>query len=262
MSSKNTHLFGHSKRLYFRTFSRKECLFVFFNSIILVSTIIVAAIDIKYGTSGGQDGASVNGWDFFRPFTMDSNILMAIAATIALIKILRHNVIITQKDGALFAKPFGARFTNFFFLSVVSIDLTFVVVALFLAPLRLMHGQNGASMFMGDMFFFHLINPIAATCALFLLNGATINRTSEFLCYLPMATYSIIYIVHIFIVGDWEDFYNFTFGGNPLLSAVSVLMNILAVYCIIKILTRIYDDRKVANTNKYPCCSHEHRQPR
>ena len=247
--SKKFYTSGRLKRPYSKNPQKKESLFILFNLIILVSTIVVAAIDIKYGTSGGQDGASVSGWDFLRPFTIDSNILMAIAAAIALIKTLRHSIVTARKNNASFMRPFGTKFTNFYFLSVVSIDLTFVVVTLFLAPLRLMHGQNGASMFMGDMFFFHLINPIAATCALFLFNGVAVDKLSGLLCYLPMAIYSTVYGVHVLFIGDWEDFYNFTFGGDPLLSTMSVFANIFTIYCIVKILARLYDGRIIDTTN-------------
>ncbi len=259
--SKKFYTSGRLKRPYFKTPQKKESLFILFNLIILVSTIVVAAIDIKYGTSDGQDGASVSGWDFLRPFTIDSNILMAIAAAIALIKTLRHSIVTARKNNASFMRPFGTKFTNFYFLSVVSIDLTFVVVTLFLAPLRLMHGQNGASMFMGDMLFFHLINPIAATCALFLFNGAAVNRLSELLCYLPMAIYSTVYGVHVLFIGDWEDFYNFTFDGDPFLSTISVFANILIIHYITRTLARFYSRRMVDSTS-HPYQDLKYKQPR
>ncbi len=212
------------------------------NLIILISTTIITIIDINYGTSGGQDGASVSGWDYFRPFTIDSNILMAIAAALALIKLMRHHIKI-KKSGETtpYARTFGSKFTNFYFLSVVSICLTFAVVLLFLAPLRLMRGQDGASMFMGDMFFFHLVNPIAAICALLFFDGVRVNKISELLCYIPTTIYSLVYGMHVLVLGDWEDFYSFTFGGNIMLSFVTILMNVFIVYILIKTLSNLYD---------------------
>ena len=241
--SKKFNTVRRVKRPYFNTPSRKEPFFVILNLIILISTIIITIIDIRYGTSGGQDGASVSGWDYFRPFTIDSNILMATAAALALIKIIKQHITTKQKEPAPFSKTFGPKFTNFYFLSVVSISLTFVVVALFLAPLRFMHGQDGLSMFMGDMFFFHLINPIAAVCALLFFDGVAVSRVGKALCCAPMALYSTVYGFHVLVLGDWEDFYNFTFGGNLLLTAASVLVNVFIVYILIKLLSCVYDRR-------------------
>lgn len=241
--SKEDNTIGRAKRPYFKTPSRKEPFFVILNLIILISTIVITIIDIRYGTSGGQDGASVSGWDYFRPFTTDSNILMAIAAALALIKIVKRHIANKQNEPTPFSKTFGPKFSNFYFLSVVSISLTFVVVALFLAPLRFMRGQDGISMFMGDMFFFHLINPIAAVCALLFLDGVAISRIGKVLCCVPMALYSAVYGFHVLILGDWEDFYNFTLGGNLLLTMASVLVNMFIICILIKLLARIYDKR-------------------
>ena len=122
--SKEDNTIGRAKRPYFKTPSRKEPFFVILNLIILISTIIITIIDIRYGTSGGQDGASVSGWDYFRPFTTDSNILMAIAAALALIRIVKRHITNKQNEPTPFSKTFGPKFSNFYFLWTMTFTFT------------------------------------------------------------------------------------------------------------------------------------------
>ena len=222
---------------------RRELLFVIFNLIIVISTIIITIIDIIYGTSGGQNGFNIQGWNYFMPFTINSNILMAIAATIALTKLFRHN-----RRARYLADPhtkiYGRKLTNFYYMAAVSLNLTAVTVAFFLAPLRFVNGENGFSMFMNDMFFFHLINPaLAVYSLLYLFDGTKINQTSRLLCFIPPTLYSLVYGTHVLILHDWQDFYNFTFGGNYALTVVGILANTTAIYVIATLFANAYNNR-------------------
>ena len=219
--------------------AKKLKLFIVFNFIIVISTIIITIIDVIHGTNGGQTNFNVQGWNYFMPFTINSNVLMAIASAIALVKIFRHR---SQSPDDI--KIYSRKFTNFYYMAAVSLNLTAATVALFLAPLRFIEGENGFTMFMNDMFFFHLVNPILATYSLlFLLNGARINKTSRLLCFIPPVIYSAVYSTHVLILHDWSDFYNFTFGGNYLLAMVSASANIAAIYVIATIIAKSYNDR-------------------
>lgn len=217
---------------------KKLKLFIIFNLIIIISTIIITVIDIIYGTNGGQTNFVVQGWNYFMPFTVNSNVLMSIASTIALVKLFRH------RDQISNSKIYDRKFTNFYYMAAVSLNLTAITVMLFLAPLRFIEGENGLTMFMNDMFFFHLINPILATYSLlFLLKGAKINKTSRLLCFIPPIAYAAVYSIHVLILRDWSDFYNFTFGGNYLLAIVSDLANLAAIYIIATLIARSYNER-------------------
>ena len=221
----------------------RESLFVAFNLIVLISTIIITIIDIIYGTNGGQKGFIVQGWNYFMPFTINSNILMAIAALIALIKQLRFN----RKARFLSdtsATPFGRKFTNYYYMAAVSLNLTAVTVAFFLVPLRFIDGENGFSMFMNDMFFFHFVNPVLAVYSLlYLFDGVRLNPTSRLLCFVPPMLYSVVYSTHVLILKDWEDFYNYTFGGNYALATLAALVNSVVIYIIATLFANAYNKR-------------------
>lgn len=242
-TGKNHYLKKHNWRYRLTHPFHKERWFVFFNLIIVISTVIISVIDFIYGTSGGQNGFSVQGWNYFMPFTIISNILMAIASAIALIKLIRHNYqarYLANKN----TKVFDRRFTNFYYMASVSLNLTAVTVALFLAPFRFINGEDGLSMFLNDMFFFHFINPILASYSiLYLFSGDRINQTSRLLCFIPPSFYSVVYVTHVLIIHDWSDFYNFTFGGNYALAVVSAVVNIAAIYTIATLFANVYNRR-------------------
>ena len=221
----------------------KESLFVAFNLVIVISTIIITIVDIIYGTNGGQSGFLVQGWNYFVPFTINSNILMAIASSIVLVKLLRYH-----RRARYFSSDqkaiHGRKITNYYYMSVVSLNLTAVTVTLFLAPLSFIKEENGFNMFLGDMFFFHLVNPILATYSLlYLYEGTRLSQSSRLLCFVPPLFYSLVYSTHVLILRDWEDFYNFTFDGNYLLATLSATANIIAIYTIATLFANAYNKR-------------------
>lgn len=213
-------------------------LFIILNLTLVISTIIIAILDIIYGTNGGQGNFIVQGWNYFMPFTINSNVLMAIAASIALAKIWR------QRSNTDDEKLFGRRLTNFYYMATVSLNLVAVTVAFFLAPARFVGGENGLTMFMNDMFFFHLVNPAISTYSLLcLFDGARINKTSRLLCFIPPALYGSVYATHVLILHDWSDFYNFTFGGNYILATVAALAITAVIYMISALFANAYNRR-------------------
>lgn len=99
----------------------KTKLFVVFNLIIAISTIIITIFDIIYGTANGQSKMIIQGWNYFIPFTINSNILMAIASIIALVKLYHYR---HSPDNNLDDFSYGHKFTNYYFMATVSLNLT------------------------------------------------------------------------------------------------------------------------------------------
>ncbi|MBR2710335.1 hypothetical protein IKF02_01740 [Candidatus Saccharibacteria bacterium] len=197
--------------------TKKLRLFTIFNLIILVSTTTISIYGFIYGAGGGQNGTDMIGWNYFAPFTADSNILMAAISAFALLQILRHH----RKTKPLFS---GAL-TNLYLMTTVSLTLTFLVVTFFLIPLRFSRGENGLAMYADDMFFFHLLNPILAICSfVFLLDGAKIDRKGKLFTLIPPLIYALVYGLHVLVFKDWIDFYNFTSGGSYLASFITLLI--------------------------------------
>lgn len=98
-------------------------------------------------------------------------------------------------------------------VSSTAVGLTFIVVAIFLAPLFEISGAGYFAMFSGDMFFFHLLNPMLAMTVCILISGRRFTLTDSILSMIPAAVYGTIYCIMV-VSGKWSDFYYFTFGGN------------------------------------------------
>ncbi|MDO4508232.1 MAG: hypothetical protein Q4B65_02520 [Candidatus Saccharibacteria bacterium] len=79
-------------------------------------------------------------------------------------------------------------------------------------------------MLLGPMFFFHFLNPILAAInfIFFLPKAKKLTQKSHFLPILPLALYGVFYFVAVFL-NLFPDFYQLTFGGNYLITILSIL---------------------------------------
>lgn len=190
--------------------STKQLIAITLNFIIVCSTILIAIMGVQYGAGGGQVGEDMVGWGYFKPFTIDSNILMAIAALLMMIFQIREYC-----DEKLEPSKWLKRF---YLMGATSVALTFVTVVCFLMPGFLVQGLDVKLLFTDDMLFFHVLNPILAIIStIFLLKGGRFRLRDRFWALVPCFIYSIIYMIHVVFVGDWEDFYGFTFGRQDFL---------------------------------------------
>ena len=219
----------------------KKKLFIIFNLIIFISTVVISVYDFIYGAGGGQNGSGMIGWNYFAPFTVDSNILMAIVSGFTLLQTFRRHRKIKN------APTFSRALTNSYLMAATSLMLTFLVVTFFLIPLRFSHGENGLAMYADDMFFFHLLNPILAVCSfIFLLDGTKIGQSGKLLALVPPLIYALVYGLHVLIFKDWIDFYNFTSGGSYLVSFTTLLTVCITTYFVATAL--VYLHRKATSS--------------
>ncbi len=148
----------------------------------------------------------------FRFFTMDSNIFAAISCLIMLIfgaKIL-SNPEYELPQWAVLLK----------FIGTIAVLITFIVTLIYLTP-----AVGVAKLYTGPNFFLHLVVPLIClfTC-LFFDSSRTISSKASFLGVIPMAIYSVVYLVMVVVVGEgrggWEDFYGFNRSGLFVVSIV------------------------------------------
>ena len=201
------------------------------NGVILLSVAIIAAIGMCQGAGEGQVGSAVIGLGYLKPYTMDSNLLAGISSLIIVICTVRN--LVAGKD----TTPNWA--VTFSLMASACLLLTMVVAACFLAPMRVMMGQSYFSMFSGDMFFFHFLNPILSAFSFtVLLRTRCYCRRDCLWGMIPTIIYSFVYLAMVVFLHRWEDFYNFTFGGRyqfvPLvflvIYALVLLMSLFLVY--------------------------------
>ncbi len=166
----------------------------------------------------------------FRFFTVDSNILMGIAAFVSLIdeiKLLKGKI-----------KEISAKKYVFKLMATTGVGLTFFVVFAYLGPIS----KGGiASMLMNSNLFLHLIIPVLS-----MLNFAVFERTDNIKFkytiwgILPTAVYAIFYLINVLIhmengkVSPIYDWYWFVQNGVwtalfvvPLIFGITYLISLI-----------------------------------
>lgn len=212
----------------------KNIVVLLINLFIVLSTIIITYIGVKNGAGNGQLGKDMIGVGYFKAFTIDSNVLMGICALVMFIFSLIR--IFNKKE------EYPKWVETLYLVGATSLTLTFFTVLCFIAPERAFEGDSFSIMYSGDMFFFHLINPVLAiiSCCFF---GCTkeYNVKDKIVSLIPAFIYSIVYLVMVVFVGSWDDFYNFTFGGRYYLIGFVMMVMYSVTYLFSFLLTKIHN---------------------
>lgn len=179
------------------------------NLLIFVLTAYCLSV---FFSRGGEGNMQVGGKYCFMFFTVDSNILAAIAAVILAAFQLRN--------GLRGEKRIPRWVMTLKYVGTVAVSVTFFTVVCFLGPV---FGFPG--MFAGNNLFLHLICPLLAIFTCFLLESEPPLRfRCTFLGLLPTFFYGIVYIVMVIFRRQWYDFYGFNMGGFWYLSAALMLI--------------------------------------
>ncbi len=178
----------------------------------LLIFILVCWCLAAFFTRGGEGNMQVFGKYCFMFFTVDSNILAAVAALLLAALQLR-DMISGGRNIPLWAMALK-------YVGTVAVSVTFFTVVCFLGPVFGFWG-----MFAGNNFFLHLICPLLAIFSCFLLEAEPPLRfRSTLLGLLPTFVYGVVYIVMVVFRRAWYDFYGFNMGGFWYLSAALMLI--------------------------------------
>ena len=214
---------------------RKKLIFTLINAFLFISTIIVTYVTLAYGTVAGQVDTGTNyGWFYIFTFTVESNILMGLIAGGACICGVRSLVKKTNLPKSL---------PTWYLIGATSAMLTFLIVVLFLAPVRaITTGRSYFDMLIGPMFFFHFFNPVlAAITLIFFTSKGHLGRGACFFALIPPALYAVLYIINVVFLQTWNDFYGFTFGGRYYLVPLVILVVCLIVFAIASGLAHLHN---------------------
>ncbi len=177
----------------------------------LVLFVLVACCLAVFFTRGGAGNMRVYGKYCFQFFTVDSNVLAAVAALLLAAAQLR-----SLRGGG--EPPLWTVALKY--VGTVAVSVTFFTVVCFLGPV---FGFRG--MFAGNNLFLHLICPLLAIFSCFLLETQPPLRfRSTLLGLLPTLVYGAIYVVMVVFRRRWYDFYGFNMGGRWYLSAAMMLI--------------------------------------
>lgn len=164
---------------------------------------------------GNTDEIIQSGEMSFVYFTIDANVLAAIAALTAVIgevRILRCRAQELPKAVVLLK-----------YMATVGLALTFLVVVCYLIPVygvyTELHDENVHLHVMAPVFCF--------MTTVFLERSHRITLLESFLGLLPEVIYGIVYFIMVVIIGEsrggWTDFYQFNVGGRWYLTAAAIL---------------------------------------
>jgi len=198
------------------------------NLFIFISTSVMVLQGVYAGASSNQPGSeTMTGFGFFKPFTNLSNILLSITAFVVLV--FNINNLISNKN------EMPRWVTIFYYIGVISTNLTFLTVVFFLGPVwGMKYGVKGYFyMFQGMMFFFHFLNPVLGIVSFILLHklDKPLSLKYNLIGMSSTILYSIVYMGQV-LSFKWMDFYGFTFGMKYFMVPISLIVMYGATYLI------------------------------
>ena len=168
----------------------------------------------RFFTVGGDGNMRVMNTRCFQYFTVDSNLLAALASLLLLIGQVRCLIV---------GKPIPKGLAALKSVGTAAVTVTFFTVFCFLGML---YGYG--SMIEGVNLFMHLITPLLAILSFCLLEREPALRfRTVFLGLLPTLVYGAVYMYLVVALRRWPDFYGFNIGGRWALSAVLMLAGTL-----------------------------------
>ena len=164
-----------------------------------------------------------------RFFTVLSNIFIAIAAFLMIF----YNIKNLINDSYEYPK----WLISLKYIATSAIAVTFVTVALLLAPSYAIVGKGYFTLFLGNHIYTHFLTPVLAIITLvFFENSHKIEFKEALFGVVPVFLYSILYITMVVFVGEknggWTDFYNFTFGGHNWVIPFSAIGMLLLAFIL------------------------------
>ncbi len=180
---------------------------VVFNAAIFAVTAFCV---LTFFVKGGRGNMEVVGPVAFRYFTVDSNVLVAVASLfVAVFGIVK---LATGREYPEWVRVFK-------FVGTVAVMLTFLTVVVFLG---FIYGFK--AMFVGINLFLHLLTPLAALLTLWFAEAGVKIRPAFFaLGVAPMIVYGAIYLWMVIFAEKWEDFYHLANGGKWWVSVLAMV---------------------------------------
>lgn len=118
-----------------------------------------------------------------------------------------------------------------------SVNITFLVVVFFLAPLAATQGGSYFDMFQGPNLILHLFAPVLSIVNyLVFLHQTPLKRGFAFVSVLPVLAYGIFYIANFYVhwtdsLGNY-DWYSFLGDGAPWRVILLIVLFIIGSYAL------------------------------
>ncbi len=187
------------------------------------NVILVTISVLGFFVTTGSGNMQVAGVKCFMFFTIDSNILAALASVFMCF----FSIKILKRENAEIPKWLSV----FKFIGTTAVTVTLLTVIFFLGPT-----MGYALMFAGSSLFLHLINPLLCIISyVFLENSNKLPLKFSLLGILPTLLYGLVYVVMVVFTQKWQDFYGFNTGGFWYISLpVMLIATYLFAICLWK----------------------------
>ena len=195
-------------------------------SLILNSVIVILFLFGMITSLAGWQWMGIDGnltpetHNFLWFFTVDSNILLAVAS---LILVVLETLIFLGKT-----KVIPHWVYVFKYVATCATTLTLLTVIFYLSPLL---GGNFWKLFLNNNLFFHLISPVLGLVSLILFEKESkFSWKVSLLSLIPMGLYSIFYITNVYThlnhgeVDPKYDFYYFAANGVGITIVIIIMM--------------------------------------
>ena len=174
-----------------------------------------------------------NGFEAFKYYTVDSNILVGISSFIMII----YEILFLKKK----TKEIPKYVYVLKYIGVVGVMLTFIVTAFYLSP---MYGKDFILLYMNTNLFFHLVVPLLALYSYVKYEKNKLEYKYTFITLSSVIIYAIFYITNILLhlengkVVKEYDWYGFVIGGIYSLIIVPIII-LLISYLISYVIYRL-----------------------
>ena len=185
----------------------------------------------RFFTVGGDGNMPVMNTQCFQYFTVDSNLLVALASLLLLIGQVRR-----LRGGPVPAKALLLLKA----VGTTAVTVTFFTVFCFLGFL-----YGFQSMIEGVNLYMHLITPLLAMLSFVLLETQPPLRfRSTLLGLLPTLLYGSVYMTMVVALKRWYDFYGFNMRGRWVFSAVMMLLGTWLLSLALWALRRFFSGKR------------------
>lgn len=200
-----------------------------------ISIFVLVIIGVVFTMVDNGNGQFVfTGLGILKYFTILSNIYVGIGA---IIMIPFELMIFLQKEKDIPHWSMLLKYT-----AVVSVMITFLVTACYLAPIEVSKGNSYFSMFEGTNLILHLLVPVLSIIVFFVCETSlALKFRYTFLGLVPVALYAVFYLVNyasklfpsVGVDGvEYYDWYSLIGDGNPLRVILVVLIFIIFTYAL------------------------------
>lgn len=188
----------------------------------IINTILVTYAISTFFNKVNNIPFNTLGFNCFRYFTIDSNVLSALASLFVVIFTLQNK----HPKWLLYFKH----------IATSAVMVTFLTVIFFLGP-----KMGYASMFFGGNLYLHLICPLIALVTFFLEDvKGNMERRTWLYGLSTVIVYGLVYGINVIVLKIWPDFYLFNENGFWFVAAIGMLVLTSATSYILYRIRRVF----------------------